>query len=305
MTQPGQPGSPGQPQPPAGGPPPDWQQAPQQPMAPPPVQPAPASWQQTPEAPQAPTMAAPPPAPPAPASWQQAPQAPRAPTVPPPPPPAMATPPQASWQQAPRQPAAPPPPPPRQASAPPPAWTASLMSTTPVAGPAGFFYADVPNRAIAFIIDYILFLVGITIIGVIAVAMLGTNTGGITTASTGSSLLQTIVAYALVAGYFVFLWTSRRATFGMSLLGLQVGHEVDGRTMDLNQAGIRIAAMFGPAFVVSLLSSFALSLSAVASLVSFVWFIALVYTTAKSPTKQGLHDQYAHTMVVKAARRAS
>ena len=90
----------------------------------------------------------------------------------------------------------------------------------------------------------------------------------------------------------------------MSLLGLQVGHEVDGRTLDLNQAAIRVAAMFGPAFVASLLSSFALSLSSIASLVSLIWFIALVYTTAKSPTKQGLHDQYAHTMVVKAARRA-
>ena len=32
---------------------------------------------------------------------------------------------------------------------------------------------------------------------------------------------------------------------------------------------------------------------------------ALLYTTAKSPTKQGLHDQYAHTMVVKATRRAA
>jgi uncharacterized RDD family membrane protein YckC len=178
------------------------------------------------------------------------------------------------------------------------------MSTAPVPGPAGFFYADVPNRAIAFIIDYILFLVGITIIGVVAVAILGTNTGGITSATTGSQLLQTIVGYALVAGYFMFLWTSRRATFGMSLLGLQVGHESDGRTMDMRQAGIRIAAMFGPAFIASLLSSFALSLGSIASLVSLIWFIALVYTTAKSPTKQGLHDQYAHSMVVKAARRA-
>jgi len=177
------------------------------------------------------------------------------------------------------------------------------MSTAPVPGPAGFYYADVPNRAIAFVIDYILFLVAITIIGIVAVAILGTNTAGITGPSTGSQLLQTIVGYALVAGYFMFLWTSRRATMGMTLLGLQVGHEVDGRTMDMNQAGIRVAAMFGPSFVAAVLSSLALGLGAIASLVSLVWFIALVYTTAKSPTKQGLHDQYAHTMVVKAARR--
>ena len=45
-----------------------------------------------------------------------------------------------------------------------------------------------------------------------------------------------------------------------------------------------------------------LNLGVIASLVSLVWFIALVVTTAQSPTKQGLHDRYAHTMVVKAAR---
>ena len=117
-------------------------------------------------------------------------------------------------------------------------------------------------------------------------AILGSNTGGVSSATTGSSLLQTIVAYALVSGYFIYLWTTRRATFGMSLLGLQVGHEVDGRTLDLNQAVIRVAAMFGPAFVASLLSSFALGLGSIASLVSLIWFVALVYTTAKSPTTE-------------------
>jgi len=33
-----------------------------------------------------------------------------------------------------------------------------------------------------------------------------------------------------------------------------------------------------------------------------VWVIALLVTTAQSPTKQGLHDKFAGTVVVKAAR---
>ena len=37
-------------------------------------------------------------------------------------------------------------------------------------------------------------------------------------------------------------------------------------------------------------------------LAAFVWFIALLYTTATSPTKQGIHDKYAGTIVAKAAR---
>ncbi len=96
-----------------------------------------------------------------------------------------------------------------------------------------------------------------------------------------------------------------RATVGMKLLGMQIGHEADGRTIDNNQAMVRIVAMFGPGFVAGVLSAFALGLAVIAQLVAFIWFLALLYTTAKSLTKQGLHDQYAHTMVVKATRRAA
>ena len=95
-----------------------------------------------------------------------------------------------------------------------------------------------------------------------------------------------------------------RSTVGMKLLGMQIGHEVDGRTLDNNQAMVRLVAMFGPGFLAAILSAFALSLAGAANLVAFIWFLALLYTTAKSPTHQGLHDQYAHTMVVKASRRA-
>ena len=38
------------------------------------------------------------------------------------------------------------PPPQAPAPAPQPAWMQSLTSTAPVAGPAGLFYADLPNR---------------------------------------------------------------------------------------------------------------------------------------------------------------
>jgi uncharacterized RDD family membrane protein YckC len=93
-----------------------------------------------------------------------------------------------------------------------------------------------------------------------------------------------------------------RGTVGMRALGMQIGHESDGRTIDINTAALRFALLLGPGFVAGVLSSFALGLGLLASLVSLIWFIALIVTTAQSPTKQGLHDRYAHTMVVKAAR---
>jgi hypothetical protein len=61
------------------------------------------------------------------------------------------------------------------------------------------------------------------------------------------------------------------------------------------------AALFGPA---ALSQAFwpAPVIGWLLGLISFVWFLALLYTTWASPTKQGLHDKYAHTMVVKSVR---
>jgi len=207
-----------------------------------------------------------------------------------------------SWQQTPQQPVpvVPPPPPP-----PPPSWTANLTSTAPVAGPAGYVYGDVPNRAIAYIIDYVVMAIIGLILAAITLGVLGTRaTNGLQEATVASSLVGSLLSYAVIAVYFWYTWTKMRGTVGMRLLSMQIGNETDGQTLTNNQAMIRIVAMFGPGFVASILAAFVLSLAVIASLVAFVWFLALLYTTAKSPTKQGLHDQYAHTMVVKVARRA-
>jgi uncharacterized RDD family membrane protein YckC len=39
-------------------------------------------------------------------------------------------------------------------------------------------------------------------------------------------------------------------------------------------------------------------------LVSFLWLFYVLYSISSSPTKQGIHDKYAKTMIVKTARRA-
>jgi len=179
-----------------------------------------------------------------------------------------------------------------------PSWTGNITSTAPVAGPAGYYYADVPNRIIAFIIDYILFFIVFFIVGAVTIGMFGTNQ----LQSTTSVLVQNVLSYLLVGAYFVYTWTAMRGTLGMKLLGMQIGQQGDGQTITFNQGILRYAVMFGPGFVAGLLSAFVLSLGLIASLVAFVWFIALLVTTAQSPTKQGLHDKYAQTMVVKAAR---
>jgi uncharacterized RDD family membrane protein YckC len=176
------------------------------------------------------------------------------------------------------------------------------------AGPAGFVYADVPNRAIAYIIDSI--IVGI-IAGIVGVLLAGF---GLTPVSIEPGTLVVTVNYlavivsaivGLVIGfaYFIYMWTAQRGTVGMKVLGMQVGNAGDGRTMTTNQAVRRAIAISGP----SVLSQALYPIPAIGPLLvlfAFLWFCYLLYSTWKSPTKQGFHDVFANTMVVKATRAA-
>lgn len=286
MSQSGGPGASGQP---PGGPP-DWQSAPKAPQ--------PAGWQSAPQPPVAPGAAPS-------GSWQSAPQAPTPPAAPPPPPASWQSAPQppqppaaASWQSAPKPPVAPNVPPPQ-----PPSWTANLTSTVPTPGPSGFVYADVPNRSIAMVIDVIAMFFVYLIVGIIAVAIFGTSGDFVQSASTVSLLVQSVISFLIWFAYFGGLWVKRRGTLGMSVLGMQIGDAVDGRTLTWNQAVTRFLGLFGVIIVVNILVAFVPSLG-ILGLLSFFWFIYVLYSISSSPTKQGIHDKYAKTMVVKTARRA-
>ena len=191
-------------------------------------------------------------------------------------------------------------------------WTQTLTSTAPVPGPPGFYYADVPNRIIAFIIDMII----LTFIGFLLVLVFGGLFGGVTTPSgaldlaggdlnLGVFLFVSIAQLAVSLAYFGYFWTSSRGTPGMKLLGLQIGHEIDGRNIDWNQALVRWFIIGIPSILSSFASYASTSVSFILSVLGLVWLIVLLYTMAQSPTKQGLQDRYAHTILVKAGRRAA
>ncbi|HYI21031.1 MAG TPA: RDD family protein [Candidatus Limnocylindrales bacterium] len=223
----------------------------------------------------------------------QPPQAP-----PPQAPPPQAPPPQ-NWQSTPQ----PPGPPPAGGGQPSgmPSWTAGLTDQRPVAGPAGLFYADVPNRAIAMFIDVVAMVIIQFILIAIANGILGTNLGFVTVPSTASLLVGNLLAFAVWAAYFIYTWVALRGTVGMKVLGMQIGHESDGRTLTYQQAAVRFGVLFGPQIVLGLLGAIVPALS-VLGLLSFVWLIFVLVTMAQSPTKQGIHDRYARSMVVKAGR---
>jgi uncharacterized RDD family membrane protein YckC len=220
----------------------------------------------------------------------------------------------------PQQPAAPPPasPPPPGSSQPPPsmpAWTSNITSTAPVAGPAGLFYADVPNRIIALIIDVIIVGIAGLIVSLVLYAIVGSpiSTKAVadpnsifgvrvdTTTNYVATLLGAAVGLAISAGYYIYTWTAMRGTLGQKLLGMQVGNAADGATLTMEQAVRRWLALGG----IFSLGQFLNPIPAIGLLIglaALIWAIALLVTTAQSPTKQGLHDQFASTIVVKAAR---
>lgn len=213
---------------------------------------------------------------------------------------------------APQQPQQPPPPPPAGGSwqAPPP--------VQPVPGTAGFVYADVPNRIVAVIIDAIILgviglVVNAVLSGILGPAVRIRETtlddlvnGNINTLVDINYLnlfVSAIVGLAISLAYSVYMWTRMRGTVGMKALGMQVGNFPDGKTLTQNQAIRRWAALWGPGQVGQFLNSLP-ALGALIGLAGLVYTIFLLYTTAQSPTKQGFHDKFANSVVVKASRTA-
>lgn len=224
------------------------------------------------------------------------------PGAPPPPPPQAPAPPP---PQAPAPPTYQAPPPPSQpANAAQPAWMQNLTSTAPVAAPSGLFYADLPNRIIAYIIDIIL----IGIVGLIVGAITGSFMPVVSFDLVNgfhynylAAIINAIVSAAISAGYFIYTWTAMRGTVGMKVLGMQIGSEKDGATLSMDQAIRRWLVFGGWIGVAQALNPIPL-LGILIGLVAFGYVIYLLYTTAQSPTKQGFHDKFVGSMVVKAAR---
>jgi uncharacterized RDD family membrane protein YckC len=177
------------------------------------------------------------------------------------------------------------------------------------AGPAGFFYADVPNRAIAYIIDAII----IGIVNLVAFAILAgiglnpvtidLNSPGLVSYNFVAGLIAALVGLAISGAYFLYTWTAMRGTIGMKALGMQVGNAGDGKSLTMEQAVRRWIALGAP-FSVAQAFNPAPAIGVLLGLAAFAWFIFLLWTTYSSPTKQGFHDKFANTMVVKAARSA-
>jgi uncharacterized RDD family membrane protein YckC len=150
----------------------------------------------------------------------------------------------------------------------------------------------------------------IAIVGsTIAVATGFGQTGGPTSANgvtTGFVFVDGTVAdlaFALTSAvYFGAFWTGgRRATIGQRILDIQVGNAFDGRPLSIGQAGRRWLAL-GP--VIGIAAPIP-GLGPWVAVAQLGWALVLVTTTAVHPTRQGLHDRFAGSAVVRPANRGT
>jgi uncharacterized RDD family membrane protein YckC len=172
------------------------------------------------------------------------------------------------------------------------------------AGPtAGIAFADLTNRIIAYIID----LVILVIIGFVVNLIL--ITAFLTTLFTSGSAIFLLLSVAvlvfnvLLAGiYFIYTWTNMKASPGQRILGLMTVSEADGSALSFNAALARFVIMFAPGYVASLASTVVPGiLGLLLSFAGLAWSIYLIYTVANDPKRQGFHDHYAHSVVIKQA----
>ena len=188
---------------------------------------------------------------------------------------------------------------PAQASA-----TWAPPTTASPAAASGLVYGDVPNRIIAYILDIIVVAIISVAVGLVLAAVgIATSSGTGTTATTNwiGSIILTVIGLAISGAYFIYSWTNQRATLGMKALGLQIGTAPNGTTITTNQ-GIRRWLALGAIFSIAQVLTPLPLIGVIIGIAALAWVIFLIYTTAQSPTKQGWHDVFANTMIVKAAK---
>lgn len=160
----------------------------------------------------------------------------------------------------------------------------------------GFVYAGAGVRLVAYIVDS--FLVWLAFVIVMFVAVMVALWAAVGFGRAEAIALSTVVVVAIDFLYFLAFWTSRgRATLAQRLFKMEVRNAADGRTLWVAQAVRRWVALGTPLRLLAVLPALA-DLSSTGLL---VWSIVLLVTTASSSTKQGLHDRFAGSVVVRPA----
>ncbi len=165
------------------------------------------------------------------------------------------------------------------------------VQTSAVPVTAGLVIAGVFGRVVAYAIDIVfLQLLSLAVLGLV---------GGL---GSDADPTVTLVVAGLFVGvdflYFVGLWTSGwHGTLGMRLMRLRILGAADATTLSVNDALLRWLALSGAVSILALVPG----IGRYIGLVTALWVLALLITTATNPLRQGLHDRWARSVVVQPA----
>ncbi|MEX2203013.1 MAG: RDD family protein [Actinomycetota bacterium] len=178
-------------------------------------------------------------------------------------------------------------------------------------GRAGSYYADGPNRLIGYLLDAIILAIlafaGAVIVSLVFGPVVTFDLAADPTVSVdaGLALADVVLATAISAAYFIFTWRRFGGSPGHRLLGMRIWGEDHERPVTIGQGVVRWSFIGLPLGVQAAMSVVVAGLAdAVLSLTLLAWYLVLFVTTVRSPTKQGIHDRAAHTVVTKVAREA-
>jgi uncharacterized RDD family membrane protein YckC len=174
----------------------------------------------------------------------------------------------------------------------------SFQQAAVEAGPApGIVYADLVTRIIALVIDSVILFIPYMIVSSIVVGMFLFSGGAMYT------IIGLVVGllYAAVSGaYFVWTWTTQRASYGQKFLKLQTVNAADGATLTRDQAIKRFLFLYAGTLISAIGQNvFGLGIGGLLGLVGLGYTLYLLYTASQSPKRQGFHDVQAGTVVVK------
>ncbi|MEP6639183.1 MAG: RDD family protein [Chloroflexota bacterium] len=169
-------------------------------------------------------------------------------------------------------------------------WAPPAVPAAPAVG-EGLVIARTFPRIVAFFTDSLL-------LGAIAAGVSGSldlyGQGRDSTLALGIGIAFVGVDFL----YFVGLWTSpMQATLGMRMLRLRVLAAETGATLSVNDAVLRWIALTGAISILTLVPGLASAIG----LITILWLLVLVISTATHPLRQGVHDRWARSVVVQPA----
>lgn len=179
------------------------------------------------------------------------------------------------------------------------AWQAPPTGPAKDAGPApGVAYADLGIRVVAYIIDAIIAGILFFAIGAIIIGVVASIEGMVGALISLVFLVAFNVAFSAI--YFIYSWTTLRASPGQKVLNLETVNAADGATLTQPQAIRRWLWLFGPYALLSALSLVVGgAIGGLFSLASVAYGVFLLYTVYQHPKRQGYHDVQASTVVVR------